>query len=131
MVDSASAINQLRGNLFEAEYAEWRNSHKEYKKQCVIDIDQIEYRGDKPVAVIDLKTWPRYETPKYWEVVKERSDNFSTAQHIKIAQLLGCRAYYVFPNISGDVVMVLPLGTESDWHRTTLEGYKNWLLNLQ
>lgn len=130
MPNDVQVINSLRSNLLEAEYTQWRKGLVRHPNQYVIDIDQVEFRGETPVALIDLKTWPRYETPSYWEKVAKSSYTFAGKMYRKQAQGMGCKAYYVFPNFDIDTVMVYGLSDNFGWRRMTVEGYEKWLMTL-
>lgn len=121
--------NVLRNSISELEYEAWRrglNTNGQY----VIDVDQIEFVGEEPVALIDLKTWPRYVSDGYWvTVIENAKKSFTTKQYVRLAQLMGIGAYYVFINWNTSDVVVIRLGTY-DIRHWTLEKYEQWLRSL-
>jgi hypothetical protein len=121
--------NQKRSILSEHAYTQWRRGLGHHHNQYVIDIDQVEYRGEEVVALIDLKAWPDYDNPAYWARVAE-NQTFAGRMYCKMAGILGCRAYVVFSDIEAGTFMVYGLMDEEGWRRYNMEHYEAWLMSL-
>lgn len=125
---SSSALNVLRSVASEHEYTEWRRA-TDTPQRYVVDIDQVEFRGETPVALIDLKAWPHYETDGYWKTVEDGSWNYAGKCYRNLSQVLGCGAFYVFSNVANNRVRVLNLG-DMQWRDFDCREYADWLRSL-
>ena len=122
-------MSKNRGVDAERNYSKWRYGLQTDGRYC-IDVDFVEWRGDVPVALIDIKQWPTKATPAYWRTCVSNARKPGTANlHRGLAKMLGIQAYHVFINwTNGDVVM-FELEALEVIH-TNLDGYEKWLTSL-
>lgn len=129
-IDYKHSINVMRGNLAEHEYKAWRMGlGTKHRHQYAIDIDQLEFRGEELLAMIDLKNWPTYESEKYWDTVRDNTAKYSSRMYRELAERLGVVAYYCFANFPEDKIRILSL-MDLSWRVMTVGAYEEWLMTL-
>ena len=112
-----------------APYRQWRYR---WDVGAVHDVDQIEWRGDKPLCVIEL-TECKHNFTATERAVRERLwQQFSGRKIRKVAQALGVPMVVVLyeKNLEEFSVCVLD-APDAPWQRCSQESYQSWLSRWQ
>ena len=112
-----------------APYRQWRYR---WDVGAVHDVDQIEWRGDKPLCVIEL-TECKHNLAATERAVRERLwQQFSGRKIRKVAQALGVPMVVVLYDQTMEELSVCVLDApDAPWQRCSQESYQSWLSRWQ
>jgi|TARA_R100001443_G_scaffold11137_1_gene20776 hypothetical protein len=112
-----------------APYKSWRY---QWNVSGVHDVDQIEWRGDYPVAVLELTTNPTIDQKVKDRVAHRLWYEFSGKKLRHVAKALGVPFYIVLMDFNVEEITVChQTSPESGWVDMPRDVYRHWLSSLQ
>jgi len=98
----------------------------------VHDVDQIEWRGDYPVAVLELTTNPIINQAVKDRVAHRLWFQFSGKKLRHVAKALGVPFYIVLMDFNVEKISVChQTSPESEWVDMSRDVYRHWLSSLE
>jgi len=112
-----------------APYKSWRY---QWNVSGVHDVDQIEWRGDYPVAVLELTTNPIINQAVKDRVAHRLWYQFSGRKLRHVAKALHVPFYIVLTtNNAEEISVCLQQSPDSEWADMPRDVYRHWLSSLQ
>jgi len=112
-----------------APYKSWRY---QWNVSGVHDVDQIEWRGDYPVAVLELTTNPIINQAVKDRVAHRLWFQFSGKKLRHVAKALGVPFYIVLMDFNVEKISVChQTSPESEWVDMSRDVYRHWLSSLE
>ena len=112
-----------------APYKSWRY---QWNVSGVHDVDQIEWRGDYPVALLELTTNPIINQAVKDRVAHRLWYQFSGKKLRYVAKALGVPFYIVLTtNNAEEISVCLQQSPDSEWVDMSRDVYRHWLSSLQ
>ena len=112
-----------------APYKSWRY---QWYVSGVHDVDQIEWRGDYPVAVLELTTNPIINQAVKDRVAHRLWFQFSGKKLRHVAKALGVPFYIVLMDFNVEKISVChQTSPESEWVDMSRDVYRHWLSSLE
>ena len=112
-----------------APYKSWRY---QWNVSGVHDVDQIEWRGDYPVAVLELTTNPIINQTVKDRVAHRLWHQFSGRKLRHVAKALHVPFYIVLTtNNAEEISVCLQQSPDSEWVDMSRDVYRHWLSSLQ
>jgi len=112
-----------------APYKSWRY---QWNVSGVHDVDQIEWRGDYPVAVLELTTNPTIDQKVKNRIAHRLWYEFSGKKLRHVAKALGVPFYIVLTtNNAEEISVCLQKSPSSEWVDMPRDVYRHWLSSLE
>jgi len=112
-----------------APYKSWRY---QWNVSGVHDVDQIEWRGDYPVAVLELTTNPHIDQKVKDKVAHRLWYQFSGRKLRHVAKALHVPFYIVLMDFNVEKISVcLQQSPDCEWADMSRDVYRHWLSSLQ
>ena len=112
-----------------APYKSWRY---QWNVSGVHDVDQIEWRGDYPVAVLELTTNPIINQAVKDRVAHRLWYQFSGRKLRHVAKALGVPFYIVLMDFNVEKISVCQqTSPDANWADMPKDVYRHWLSSLQ
>lgn len=112
-----------------APYKSWRY---QWNVSGVHDVDQIEWRGDYPVAVLELTTNPIINQAVKDRVAHRLWYQFSGRKLRHVAKALGVPFYIVLMDFNVEKISVCQqTSPDSEWADMPRDVYRHWLSSLE
>ena len=112
-----------------APYKSWRY---QWNVSGVHDVDQIEWRGDYPVALLELTTNPIINQTVKDKVAHRLWYQFSGRKLRHVAKALHVPFYIVLTtNNAEEISVCLQQSPDSEWVDMSRDVYRHWLSSLQ
>ena len=112
-----------------APYKSWRY---QWNVSGVHDVDQIEWRGDYPVAVLELTTNPIINQAVKDRVAHRLWFQFSGKKLRHVAKALGVPFYIVLMDFNVEKISVcLQQSPDANWVDMSRDVYRHWLSSLE
>jgi hypothetical protein len=112
-----------------APYKSWRY---QWNVSGVHDVDQIEWRGDYPVAVLELTTNPHIDQKVKDKVAHRLWYQFSGRKLRHVAKALGVPFYIVLMDFNVEKISVCQqTSPDANWADMPKDVYRHWLSSLQ
>ena len=112
-----------------APYKSWRY---QWNVSGVHDVDQIEWRGDYPVAVLELTTNPHIDQKVKDKVAHRLWYQFSGKKLRYVAKALGVPFYIVLMDFNVEKISVChQTSPHSEWADMPRDVYRHWLSSLE
>ena len=112
-----------------APYKSWRY---QWNVSGVHDVDQIEWRGDYPVALLELTTNPIINQTVKDKVAHRLWYQFSGRKLRHVAKALHVPFYIVLMDFNVEKISVChQTSPDSEWADMPRDGYRHWLSSLQ
>ena len=112
-----------------APYKSWRY---QWNVSGVHDVDQIEWRGDYPVALLELTTNPIINQTVKDRVAHRLWHQFSGKKLRYVAKALHVPFYIVLTtNNAEEISVCLQQSPDSEWVDMSRDVYRHWLSSLQ
>ena len=112
-----------------APYKSWRY---QWNVSGVHDVDQIEWRGDYPVAVLELTTNPHIDQKVKDRVAHRLWYQFSGRKLRHVAKALGVPFYIVLMDFNVEKISVCQqTSPDANWADMARDVYRHWLSSLE
>ena len=112
-----------------APYKSWRY---QWNVSGVHDVDQIEWRGDYPVAVLELTTNPHIDQKVKDKVAHRLWYQFSGRKLRHVAKALGVPFYIVLMDFNVEKISVChQTSPDANWADMSRDVYRHWLSSLE
>jgi hypothetical protein len=112
-----------------APYKSWRY---QWNVSGVHDVDQIEWRGDYPVAVLELTTNPHIDQKVKDKVAHRLWYQFSGKKLRHVAKALGVPFYIVLMDFNVEKISVCQqTSPDANWADMPRDVYRHWLSSLE
>ena len=112
-----------------APYKSWRY---QWNVSGVHDVDQIEWRGDYPVAVLELTTNPHMDQKVKDKVAHRLWYQFSGKKLRHVAKALGVPFYIVLMDFNVEKISVCQqTSPDANWADMPRDVYRHWLSSLE
>ena len=110
-------------------YKSWRY---QWNVSGVHDVDQIEWRGDYPVAVLELTTNPHIDQKVKDKVAHRLWYQFSGKKLRHVAKALGVPFYIVLMDFNVEKIRVChQTSPDANWGDMSRDVYRHWLSSLE
>ena len=112
-----------------APYKSWRY---QWNVSGVHDVDQIEWRGDYPVALLELTTHRHINLKVKDKVAHRLWYQFSGKKLRHVAEALGVPFYIVLTTFNSEEISVChQTSPHSEWVDMSRDVYRHWLSSLE